>query len=77
MDEIIRTNDMVLISYVEALLTEARIDHQVLDMNMSVIEGSLGILPRRVLVDRSEAERAREIVEHAGIGAELRPRASG
>lgn len=75
MEELIRTNDMVLISYVEALLSEAGIGHLVVDQNMSVIEGSLGILPRRVLVDREELGRAREIIEHAGIGAELPPAA--
>lgn len=72
-EELIRTNDMVLISYVEALLREAGIAHLVVDQNMSVIEGSLGILPRRVLVDREAFPRAREIIEHAGIGAELPP----
>ena len=50
MEELLRTNDLVLISFVEALLREAGIDALVLDQNMSVIEGSLGVLPRRVLV---------------------------
>lgn len=71
-EELIRTNDMVLISYVEALLKEAGIVHMVVDQNMSVIEGSLGVLPRRVLVDRDELARAHGIIEEAGIGDELR-----
>ena len=76
MEELIRTNDMVLISYVEALLKEAGIGHMVVDQNMSVIEGSLGVLPRRVLVDRDELARAKGLVEEAGIGDELRTRTS-
>jgi hypothetical protein len=40
---------------------------------MSVLEGSLGILPRRVLVAEGEELRARQILEDAGLGHELRP----
>jgi Putative prokaryotic signal transducing protein len=52
--EILRTNDAVLVSAVEALLDSAGIPHLILDQNMSVLEGSLGILPRRVLVADDE-----------------------
>ena len=45
MRELVRTNDMVLISAVVALLDGAGIRHMVLDQNMSVLEGSLGMLP--------------------------------
>ena len=48
MEELLRTNDLVLISFVEALLREAGIEPWVADQNMSIIEGSLGVLPRRV-----------------------------
>jgi hypothetical protein len=75
MEEILRTNDIVLISFVEALLKEAGIDHFVADQNMSVIEGSLGVLQRRVLVPRESLEEARSLLVEAGIGAELRPAA--
>ena len=71
--EIVRTNDAVLISAIEALLNGAQIPHVVLDRNMSVIEGSLGILPRRVLVSREYEKQARAILEEAGLGHELRP----
>lgn len=73
MQEIVRTNDAVLISAVEALLRGAGIHHLVLDRNMSVIEGSLGILPRRVLVAEADERRARELLRDAGLGHELRP----
>lgn len=73
MEELIRTNDMVLISFIEALLDEARIEHMVLDTNMSVLEGSLGVLPRRVLVDGERMNQARRVLRDAGLGAEIDP----
>jgi hypothetical protein len=73
MEEIIRTNDLVLISFIESLLREAEIPFVVADQNMSVIEGSLGILPRRILVESGSVEEARGLLTEAGIGAELRP----
>jgi hypothetical protein len=69
--ELVRTNDIVLVSAVGALLDGANIHHLVLDQNMSVIEGSLGVLPRRVLVDAASADAARKLLEDAGVGAEL------
>jgi hypothetical protein len=71
--EIVRTNDPVLVSAIEALLKAANIPHTVLDRNMSVLEGSLGILPRRVLVDDDDVAAARQVLADAGLGHELRP----
>jgi hypothetical protein len=73
MREIVRTNDAVLITAIEALLKGAGIHHVVLDQNMSVLEGSLGMLPRRVLVEEDAAARARRLLADAGLGHELRP----
>lgn len=72
MKEILRTNDMVLISFVETLLTEARIKYLVLDQNMSVLDGSIGVLPRRLLVAEEQETAARKLFEEADIGHELR-----
>ncbi len=58
MKELLRSNDAVLISYVSALLEEAGIGFIVADMNMSVLEGSIGALPRRVLVETRRLCRA-------------------
>jgi hypothetical protein len=69
--EIVRTNNAVLISVIESLLGEARIPHVVLDQNMSVLEGSLGVLPRRVLVHESRAAAARSLLSDAGLAHEL------
>jgi hypothetical protein len=75
--EIVRTNDAVLVSAVQALLDAAEIPHVVLDQNMSVLEGSIGILPRRVLVAEDHVDAARELLKEAGLGHELRPGAHG
>jgi glycosyltransferase involved in cell wall biosynthesis len=71
--EILRTNDQVLVSAVVALLDGAGIPHFVADQNMSVLEGSIGILPRRVLVAEDYSRSARRLLEEAGLGGELRP----
>ena len=71
--ELVRTTDAVLISAIEALLNGARIGHLVVDQNMSVLEGSIGIFPRRILVREDEIQMARRLLEDAGFGHELRP----
>jgi hypothetical protein len=67
MEELLRTNDMVLISYIESLLNDAGVPHHVMDTNMSVIEGSIGVLPRRIMVDGDQIAQARRIVKEVGI----------
>jgi hypothetical protein len=70
--ELVRTNDIVLVSAVGALLDGARIHHLVLDQNMSIIEGSLGVLPRRILVHEDDNREARQLLADAGLAHELR-----
>jgi len=70
--ELVRTNDTVLVSAIGALLTAADIHHLVFDQNMSVLEGSLGVLPRRVLVADDDLVAARRILRDAGLVHELR-----
>jgi len=65
--ELLRSNDPVLLSYIEALLKDAGVGHMVADANMSIVEGSIGILPRRVLVDQDQWSRARRILSEAGL----------
>ena len=72
MRELVRTNDAVLISFVESLLRDAGIGCLVADQNMSVLDGSIGILPRRIMVADDEAEEARQILVDAGIAGEMR-----
>lgn len=71
MDEILRTNDSVLISFVEALLRDAVIPYHVADSNTSAVEGSISIFPRRVLVLRNDVPEARKLLTDAGLAAEL------
>ncbi len=73
MRELVRTNNMVLVSAIGALLDGAKIPHMVFDQNMSVLEGSLGILPRRMLVADEDVDAARRLLIDAGLGHELRP----
>jgi len=69
--ELVRTNDVVLLSAVGALLDGAEIEHLVLDQNMSILEGSLGVIPRRVLVDADDLRAARQVLTDAGLAHEL------
>jgi len=72
MRELVRTNDAVLISAIEALLKGAHIRHMLADTNMSVLEGSIGIFPRRILVEDDEFAAARKLLEDAGFASEIR-----
>lgn len=74
MQELIRTNDPVVISFAESLLKDAGIGYFTADQNMSIAEGSIGILAKRILVDPERLEEARRLMVDAGIGEELRPR---
>lgn len=71
MTELLRTNDLVLLSFAECLLRDAGIACAVVDQNMSVMEGSLGILPRRLLVETEAHDRARRILGEAGLDGHL------
>ena len=73
MIELIRTNDAVLLSFAESLMKEAEIHYFIADQGMSILEGSLGMLPRRFLVEEDRAGQARRILSDAGIADELRP----
>ena len=67
MKELLRTNDAVLISFVESIMKEAQVGHVVLDTHMSVVDGSLGILPRRIMVDDDSLRQARRLLDDLGI----------
>lgn len=72
MIELLRTNDLVVISFVESLMRDAGIACFVADQNMSIMEGSLGVLQRRVLVDADKVDAARRLLADAGIQAEIK-----
>ena len=72
MHELVRTNDVVLISFIESLLDEAGLGYFVADRHMSAVEGSLGFLPRRILIVEEDRDEARRLLSDAGLAAELR-----
>lgn len=72
MIEIIRTNDPVVISFAQSLLRDAGIHCLVADQNMSIMEGTLGIIARRILVPADDAPQARRILRDGGIADEMR-----
>lgn len=74
MEELVRTNDVVLISFLESLMKDAGIAYLVADQSMSILDGSIGIMPRRFLVDSDQIVQARRIVTDAGLAAELKDR---
>jgi hypothetical protein len=73
MQELLRSNDMVLLSYVIDLLRQAGVEAMVFDGHMSVLEGSIGVLPRRIMVDGADENRARRLIREAGLANHLRP----
>ena len=72
MIEIIRSNDVVLLGAVEALLTSADFPCLIADQHMSALEGSIGAFQRRLLVRSDDADEVRKFLIEAGFGAELR-----
>lgn len=67
MKELLRSNDITVIAFAKALLGGEDIDCFEMDVNMSVLEGSIGILPRRLMVRREDHWRARVILSDNGI----------
>ena len=71
MKELLRSNDAVVISFVDALLNESGIGHSIADEHMSILDGSIGALPRRVLVREDDLAPAQRILRDAGLAGEL------
>ncbi len=71
MIELLRTNDLVLISYVRALLAAERIEAVGLDEHASVMDGNIGAVRRRIMVDDRDIERARQLLTDAELGHAL------
>ncbi|MEE9387354.1 MAG: DUF2007 domain-containing protein [Paracoccaceae bacterium] len=63
MKELLRTNDLTVIAYASALLQGEGIDCFPIDVHMSGLEGSVGVLPRRVMVRQQDHFRAEAILK--------------
>ena len=66
MIELLRTNDPVLISFVQATLADAGIEALVLDTHASILEGSASAIPRRIMVMNEDLETAKQILKTRG-----------
>ncbi|MBC8037831.1 MAG: DUF2007 domain-containing protein [Rhizobiales bacterium] len=67
MKELLRSNDLVYLSYVTHLLSEDGLDHVLLDAYTSAVEGSIGAIPRRLMVNEDDIGRARRILGNASL----------
>jgi hypothetical protein len=65
MKELLRTNDAVRLSWLQAVLAEAGIEAIVLDNHTSIIEGSIGAIQRRLMVADADHFRARAVMHDA------------
>ena len=66
MKELLRTNDAVRLSFVQALLRDSGIETLVLDHYTIVAEGSIGAIPRRLMVGERDYPLARSVLAAAG-----------
>jgi len=64
--ELLRTNDPVRLSFVEAVLSAAGINSVVLDQHTSIVEGSIGAIQRRIMVPEEQHARARSLLLELG-----------
>jgi hypothetical protein len=66
MRELLRSNDLVHLSWARAMLSAEGIDSLLLDDHVSGVEGSIGAIPRRLMVAEEAFERAGQVLERAG-----------
>ncbi|MGH6916332.1 MAG: DUF2007 domain-containing protein [Geminicoccaceae bacterium] len=66
MRELLRSNDLVHLSWARAMLAAEGIDSVLLDDYVSGVEGSIGAIPRRLMVAEEDFDRAEQVLERAG-----------
>jgi hypothetical protein len=69
MKELLRTNDIVRLSWLQALLADSGIQSLILDQHTSLVEGSIGAIPRRLMVAERDHRRAESLISEADAGA--------
>jgi hypothetical protein len=65
MKELLRTNNLVYLSFAQAVLKDAGVETVLFDGHMSVMDGSIGALPRRLMVADQEFSRAQKLLADA------------
>ena len=71
MKELLRTTDIVLLTYVNSLLNDASVPVLIADIHVSSVEGSIGAFPRRVLVAAEDWDESISVLTAAGLGDHL------
>lgn len=71
MRELLRSSDLVFVSFVEAILAAEGIEAVVLDQHMGAAHNNIDAFPRRIMVDEDDAAQARSLLTDAGYAAEL------
>lgn len=72
-----RSNDVVLVNFVEVLLRDAGCHVVIADQNMSIMEGSIGAFPKRVLVPEDDFNQAKRVLRDAELGQWILPDHTG
>ena len=67
MEEILRTNDPVTLSFAQSLLRDSGIEPFLMDAQTSAIEGSIGAIQSRIMVIAEDAEKARTLLKDAEL----------
>jgi hypothetical protein len=67
MVELLRTNDLVYLSFVQHTLNEAGIEHLVLDQYASAVEGSISAIPRRIVLDEKNLLCAQGLIGNLSL----------
>ncbi len=66
MQVLVTSNNPVRLSFLAALLADAGIETVLLDLHASIMDGSIGALPRRLCVATEDLDRARRVLREAG-----------
>lgn len=71
MEAILKTVNPATLNFAEAVLKDARIDAVIFDTHASLIDGSIGAVPRRLMVLAEDKAAAIRALELAGLGREV------
>lgn len=67
MEIVMRSTNPADLAFAQALLRAEAIDCFVLDVNISILEGSIGVFPQRLAVAKADKDAARRILEENGL----------